>query len=275
MPEKYISREEYLNNQRQAIIDKSLENSKNRIFPTVPYILRETEKEWLENINNSIDYTKHLLDDAIKYNYGEEKINEYKKVLSQYNDELRIGYKPELCAGDSCLYTATDNYGKKYRVSGNQSFRSNPAKYGFEEINLNDIKPGDIIQDFSHRDNIPHHAITFVGYDNDNKALFNFSAGGLLSDDIIKNGHYPFYLDNKIEKVHLDGKNNNKLRHSAAAYRFIGNKDDNDKWNQNYTKWRSDWSKQWAEELKKVRPISITPSLQTKLSDKIKFKDRF
>ena len=45
MANKFLSREEYLNQQRQAIIEQSLENSRNRILPTVPLILRESEKE--------------------------------------------------------------------------------------------------------------------------------------------------------------------------------------------------------------------------------------
>ena len=257
MAKKFLSREEYVNQQRQAIIEQSLENSNNRINPAVPYILKYTKQEWLENINNLINSVKLALDQAIKYNHGEEKINEYKKLLSQYNNELKTGYKPELCAGDSCIYTATDNYGKKYRVSGNQSFRANPAKYGFKEINLNDIKPGDIIQDFSFRDNTPHHAITFIGYDDNNKALFNYSKGGSTEEDIVKNGHYPFYWDDEIGKVHFDSKNNDKLRHTAAAYRFIGTEDDNKLWNENYNKERSNWSKKVVEELKHVPIIQL------------------
>lgn len=262
MANKFLSREEYLDKQRQAIINQSLENSKNRINPAVPYILKYTEQEWLENINNSINSVKLALDQAIKYNHGEEKINEYKKLLSQYNNELKTGYKPELCAGDSCIYTATDNYGKKYRVSGNQSFRANPAKYGFKEINLNDIKPGDIIQDFSFRDNTPHHAITFIGYDDNNKALFNYSKGGSTEEDIVKNGHYPFYWDDEIGKVHFDSKNNDKLRHTAAAYRFIGTEDDNKQWEEQYYKDRNNFHKQIAEELRKVPTLTLPNQVQ-------------
>lgn len=257
MAKKFLSREEYLDKQRQAIIEQSLENSNNRITPAVPYILKLTEQQWLENINNSINSVKMALDEAIKYNHGKEKINEYKKLLSQYDNELKTGHKPELCAGESCIYTATDNYGKKYRVSGNQSFRANPANYGFEEINLNDIKPGDIIQDFGFNNNTPRHAITFIGYDDDNKALFNYSKGGSTKEDIVKNGYYPFMLDDELPRAHLDGINNSKLQHAAAAYRFIGTEDDNKLWNENYNKERSDWSKQVVEELRKVPTLTL------------------
>ena len=74
MANKFLSREEYLDKQRQAIIEQSLENSKNRINPAVPYILKYTKQEWLENINNSINSVKLALDQAIKYNHGENEI---------------------------------------------------------------------------------------------------------------------------------------------------------------------------------------------------------
>ena len=258
MAKKFLSREEYVNQQRQAIIDKSLENSRNRVLPTVPLVLKKSEKQWREDINNLIEVAKSNLNFAIRHNKGENFVVGWQNELNKLNDELNKGYTQELCAGDSCIYTATDNYGKKYRVSGNQSFRANPAKYGFEEINLNDIKPGDIIQDFNLRDNIPHHAITFIGYDNNNnKALFNYSKGGSTERDIVKNGYYPFYLDHEIGMVDFDGKNNNKLRHSAAAYRFIGTEDDNKLWNENYNKERSNWSKQVVKELKQVPIIQL------------------
>lgn len=259
MAKKFLSREEYLKQKRQEIIDKSLENSNNRVLPTVPLILRESEKEWKENINNLIEVAKSKLNDAIQYNHGKDKVDGWQNELNRLNDKLNKGYTEELCAGDSCIYTATDNYGKKYRISGNQSFRANPAKYGFEEINLNDIKPGDIIQDFSLRDNTPHHAITFIGYDNDNKALYNYSNGRADESAIKKNVHYPFMLDYDEPSIHLNGINNNDLRHRAAAYRFIGTEDDNKVWNENYNKERSDWSKQVVEELRKV-PTLILPN---------------
>ena len=259
MANKFLSREEYLDKQRQAIIEQSLENSRNRILPTVPLILRKSEKEWKENINNLIEATKNKLNLAIQYNHGKDKVDGWQNQLNRLNDELNKGYVEELCAGDSCIYTATDNYGKKYRISGNKSFRANPSKYGFKEINLNNIKPGDIIQDFSSRDNAPHHAITFIGYDDNNKALFNYSKGGSTEEDIVKNGHYPFIYDDDNNKVHLDGINNSKLQHTAAAYRFIGTEDDNKQWEEQYYKDRTNFHKQIAEELKQV-PTLVLPN---------------
>lgn len=260
MVKKFLSRGEYLDKQRQAIIEQSLENSRNRILPAVPLVLKESEKEWKENINKLIEVAKSGLNDAIQYNHGKDKVDGWQNELNRLTDKLNKGYTEELCAGGSCIYTATDNYGKKYRVSGNKTFRANPAKYGFEEINLNDIKPGDIIQDFG--PNGPRHALTFVGYDDTNKALFNYSKGGSNESEIVKNGHYDFEWDELEPTVHLDGINNDKLRHTAAAYRFIGTEDDNKLWNENYNKERSDWSKQVIEELRKVPTLTLPNQVQ-------------
>ena len=261
MANKFISREEYLKQKRQEIIDKSLENSNNRVLPTVPYLPKyQNEKEWRDIITDSINsrkdkIKKYTFDDLI----NDKKIYEKEQLLNELKSleqELSKGFKNELCAGASCIYTATDNYGKKYRVSGNQTFRANPSKYGFVEIGLNEIAPGDIIQDFKGI-GTPVHAITFVGYDDNNKALFNYSKGGSEARSIVNNGHYSFEWDDKNPLVHLDGKNNDKLRHSAAAYRFIGTEDDNKQWNENYNKERSDWSKQIVEELKQVPTFTL------------------
>ena len=262
MAKKFLSREEYLDKQRQAIIEQSLENSRNRTLPAVPLVLKESETEWKEKINKLIEVVKSELNDAIQYNHGKDKVDSWQNELNRLNDKLNKGYTEELCAGDSCIYTATDNFGKKYRISGNQSFRANPSKYGFVEIGLNEIAPGDIIQDFSLRDNIPHHAITFIGYDNDNKALFNYSSGGQDESSIKKNVHYPFTLSYEEPIIHLNGTNNDKLRNAAAAYRFIGPADDNKVWNENYNKERSDWSRQIVEELRKVPTLTLPNQVQ-------------
>lgn len=159
----------------------------------MPYIPVESKERWHDRITNNINDLENVIRNG-KDTLNEQTFNAYIQTLSSLKEELNNGYgTTNLCAGDSCMYTATDNYGKKYRISGNQSFRANPAKYGFQEINLSDIKPGDIIQDFYRGDGIPHHAITFIGYDNNNKALFNYSRGGGSEEDIIKNEHYPFF----------------------------------------------------------------------------------
>jgi hypothetical protein len=256
-PKKLMSKEEYLNEQRKAVIESSLDKSKSRKMPTIPYILWESEDDWYKRMTNAIKLYKNILTKATES--GDIKlIKSSEEMIRTAENELNSGFKPQLVEGASCIYTATDNYGRKYRVSGNQTFRANPNKYGFEEISLNELAPGDIVQDFSSRDNMPHHAITFVGYDENGKALFNYSKGGSTEEDIVINGHYPFILDDENPRVHLDGVNNDKLKHSAAAYRFVGTKEDNEKWNNDYYDYRRSYDKDWLEEAKRV--INILPT---------------
>lgn len=192
IPNNFLTREQYISQQRQSIIDQSIENSNNRTLPTVPYVIIESEKDWKNRLENNINFLKLQLQQAIKYN-DDELIEGYNNHIDSLNQELLKEYVPELCPGASCIYTATDNYGKKYRVSGNKTFRANPTKYGFQEISLDAIKPGDIIQDFTRTNNVPHHALTFIGYDNEGKARFNYSRGGTTESDNKKNALYPFF----------------------------------------------------------------------------------
>ena len=266
MPNKFISREEYLDKQRQAIIEQSLENSRNRTLPTTPYVINSlSEKEWENAILGELKFKENQLKQLPPFLISDKEIKTktfLENRIIELKNELSNGYK-SCIPGSTCIYTATDNFGKKYRVSGNQTFRANPAKYGFEEINLNDIKPGDIIQDFGLYG--PRHALTFVGYDDTNKALFNYSKGGSTESEIVKNGYYPFEWDDTQPTVHLDGINNSKLQHAAAAYRFIGTEDDNKVWNENYNKERSDWTKQRIIGVKDA-PIFVLPNQADKMN---------
>ena len=267
MANKFISKEKYLKQKRQEIIDKSLENSNNRILPTVPYIERESEEKWYNRLITDIANIENIIENgADEYKELDEgDLKFYTESLNALKKELSNGYgDSKLCAGSSCIYTATDNFGKKYRVSGNKSFRTNPSKYGFVEIGLNEIVPGDIIQDFKLGSGEPNHAITFVGYDknNNNNALFNYSSGGSDETSIKKNAKYPFYLDFGMPPTHLNGENNNEFKHNAAAYRFVGTEDDNKEWEKQYYIDRSNFHKQIAEELKQV-PILNLPNKVT------------
>lgn len=252
--EPLITREEYLNRQRQAIINQSIENSNNREMPTVPYILEyANEDEWKQFLTKELIAVEQGLKDAIEYNWDTSYVDMYKSSISSINEKLQQGYKHECVPGASCIYTATDNYGKKYRVSGNRSFRSSPEKYGFTEINLNDIKPGDIIQDFS-VDGNPTHALTFMGYNDGGTALYNYSSGDHTKEAIRKNKKYPFYTIYGDE-LHLNNEDNADLRTYAAAYRFIGNNEDNNLWNQEYNDYRSDYTRNIVNQLKSVQKL--------------------
>lgn len=253
------SRQQYLEQQRQQIIDAAIQNSYDREFPEIPYTLKfQNENKWREHMESKINETNNLIENA-PY---EGKAEIYRERLKGLEAELAKGYTPELCGGPTCIYTATDNYGKQYRVSGNRTFRSDPEKFGFVEIGLNEIKPGDVIQDFSKRDGIPTHAIMFVGYDDKGKALFNYSSGGHDESDIKKDSYYPFFFDDYTGMVHFDGVNNDKLRHTAAAYRFIGNKKDNINWNNDFVNYRKNYTDAVTKELKQVPKLQLPVFLE-------------
>ena len=249
--EPLITREEYLNRQRQNIITQSIENSNNRELPTVPYILEYPDEEtWRSSLTKELEEARQYLKQALEDNWDDSFVETYKTSIDSIQKKLNQGYKAECIPGASCIYTATDNYGNKYRVSGNRSFRSSPEKYGFIEINLNDIKPGDIIQDFSVNGS-PTHAITFMGYNDEGTALYNYSSGDHTKGAIRKNKKYPFYTMYGDE-LHLNNEDNIDLRTYAAAYRFIGTQEDNDIWNGAYNQLRKNYAQNITNELKNV-----------------------
>ena len=115
---------------------------------------------------------------------------------------------------NSCIYTATDNYGKKYRVPGNWTFYENPEKYGFTPVDINDAQAGDIIQVLDK--GAPYHAMILDGYDEQGRPLYNYSRGSRGdSSDIVKSStNFP---------------NTEKL-----AYTFIGTPADSTQWINEY-----------------------------------------
>lgn len=115
---------------------------------------------------------------------------------------------------NSCIYTATDNYGKKYRVPGNWTFYENPEKYGFIPVDINDAQAGDIIQVLDK--GAPYHAMILDGYDEQGRPLYNYSRGSRGdSSDIVKSStNFP---------------NTEKL-----AYTFIGTPADSTQWINEY-----------------------------------------
>lgn len=258
VPRSLMSKEEYLNSKRQEIIDKSLENSNNRTLPAVPYVINDIDEDiWRKNKETLLKEFQDKLGNLPEIHRDRATIVD---TISKLQQELNAG-PPSCVPGASCIYTATDNYGTKYRVSGNQSFRADPSKYGFAEISLNEVAPGDIIQDFGDK-NIPVHAVTFMGYDKDNEALFNYSRGGADKKDIRKNSGYYLYSSEDLDYLPLNGTNNDKFK-NAAAYRFVGTEDDNKQWDSEYVDYRQSYDKDWLEMAKKVQNITPTLLLET------------
>lgn len=102
--------------------------------------------------------------------------------------------------GASCLYTYTDNFGKKYKVASNQAFAANPEKYGWK-VNgpIENTKLGDMYQMID--GGVPNHAAMITNIDNNNR-LISYSSGGAGS---------PFmeHLYSKKEFDIIKSKNNN------------------------------------------------------------------
>lgn len=144
--------------------------------------------------------------------------------------------------GSSCLYTATDNYGKKYKVAGNLQFASNPQRYGFEKIALKDVQPGDLVQAISDLDWQPYHSMLFAGYDENGEPLFNYSNGSSElgdADAIRKNAHYyAGFLDPALIDI----------------YSFIGTPEDNEKWANEYAVRYS---------RKDLNPVPVVPQINS------------
>lgn len=118
--------------------------------------------------HNGRDYT---LDE-----YKEEKRNEIIGAAVDKALSRKYGVAPRI--GDpSCLYTVTDNFGRKYRVAGNQSFMADPGRYGFI-VNgpLDNSRVGDIYQ-FIDNGGKPYHAVMITGYDDDGNPLVSYSHG--------------------------------------------------------------------------------------------------
>lgn len=257
-----VSREKYLEQQRQQIIDAAIQNSYDREFPEIPYTLKfQNENKWREYMEGKINDVNNLIKTAPYEGMAEI----YRERLKGLEAELAKGYTPELCEGPTCIYTTTGNFGKQYQVAGNRSFRGNPAKYGFVEIGINEIKPGDVIQDFSKGDGIPTHALMFVGFDSNGKALYNYSDGRHNESAIQKDAYYPFINSS----VHLTNQNSDKLKHAIAAYRFIGNEEDNINWNSDYNIYRQNYTKQLSEQMKNVPVLNLPKLVENNLKHNI------
>jgi len=135
--------------------------------------------------------------------------------------------------GLSCIYTALDNYGEPYLVSGNEQFMGNPEKYGFKQISLSELLPGDIVQSGGVGYGgiyYPSHGMIFDGYDDEGFPLFNYSNGTINPNDsggIKIHKRYPVYTETGPDYTISDQYN--------RAYRFVvGTQEDQARWRDEY-----------------------------------------
>lgn len=117
---------------------------------------------------------------------------------------------------NTCLSTVTSKYGRT--ISGNKTFRDNYRNYGFIEVPEKERDHGDIVQTIGRR-GVPSHAAMVSGFTRDGKMLIDQSRGGVTSETI---KHDVDYYDTKPELK------------KKKYYRFVGNKDDNSLWEEEY-----------------------------------------
>ena len=126
-----------------------------------------------------------------------------------------INGKPD----SSCIYTFTDNYGKKYQVAGTQTFAANPQKYGFEVAGPVDRGMEGNMYLMLDENGRPHHANMITGYDAEGNPLVTYSQGHAGVNPPEKDYH----------------KNRPLWYHPGyETYRFIGTPDDNALWEQQF-----------------------------------------
>lgn len=195
--------EEYITSKIEQKKQQAIQKSYDRTTPAVPMVKlhKYTEdyynKEVIEK-KKRISQLKNLLS---KYNSAElsyethsPKGRNYDNLMGELNYlEDYVSYLEHALKngieGFSCLYTTTDNYGKQYKCSGNQTFKANPKKFGFTKVQNNEVQPGDIVQVL--RQNIPTHAIMFVKNSDSGLPLYNYSDGGKDETAIRKDKQFP------------------------------------------------------------------------------------
>lgn len=224
--QSFITREQFLDNERQKIIDNAYENSMEIEFPRVPIIqLTQAERDSLES----------------EYNHNVRKINAYNNSKSSFgnfiktNDQhLRDTINRNLAIeqmlqqncrnGSSCTYTATSHYGDKYQNASSQNFVATNNNNTFKEVDS--PQKGDIVISFMDNEGVitPHHTLMFSKYDENGVPRYNASNGGDSSESLRFNQRYP-------------------KQHSFKYYRFVGDEEDNNKWNIEYNKYVNAYNK--------------------------------
>ena len=152
----------------------------------------------------------------------------------------------------SCIYTFTDNYGRKYQVAGTQTFAANPEKYGFEVAGpVKEGMEGNMylqLNEFG----VPYHATMITGYTDKGEPLLTYSsghAGGSPGGPIPRESWnspdetYEHYLEryNRTNSPEADYHKNTKVWRSPQyeTYRFIGTPDDNIAWEEQYNQYQA------------------------------------
>lgn len=176
-----------------------------------------------------------------------------------------IDGKPAL----SCIYTFTDNYGRKYQVAGTQTFAANPEKYGFEVAGpVTKGMEGNMYLQLN-ESGVPYHATMITGYTDKGEPLLTYSSGHagvdltgvpLSREDWDRNQRaveslqriagptperetYEHYVErfNRSHSPEADYHKNTRAWHSPQyeTYRFIGTPDDNAAWTNEWMQYQA------------------------------------
>lgn len=165
------------------------------------------------NVPNGAAYVG--ANDSDAYNHWRLAMLREASMQNKFADALESDPTMKI-PGLSCIYTATDNYGNKYRVVGNQTFLQDPERYGFMQIPFSEAKPGDIVQDAYPE---PFHAMILDSVDDNGVHLYNYSSGGTSPDDIKKDALYYPDEDNEARR---------------NAFRFVGTPADSLRWKKEF-----------------------------------------
>lgn len=120
----------------------------------------------------------------------------------------------------SCIYTFTDNYGRKYQVAGTQAFAANPEKYGFEVAGPVARGMEGNMYLMLDENGKPYHANMITGYDAAGNPLVTYSQGHAGVNPPEKDYHKnkPLYYHPGYE-----------------TYKFVGTPEDK-------ARWKEEWS---------------------------------
>ena len=143
------------------------------------------------------------------------------------SDEERIKYfgtaDPE-----TCIYTATSQFNDRgAKVSGNKTFRRNPDRFGFEEIPIDSVAEGDLVQ-FSDERLGPHHSVLMTGRTFKGEPTLSYSNGNSVPYTVYEGDTIPTMKKNERLSSLSDALG------TPTAFRYIGSPQKQMEWKQQY-----------------------------------------
>lgn len=214
--------DKYIKQKADSAIQAALHKSRTRKNVEVPlFDDPEYDKKLQAAYDVMITAQKDTRDpfarDILKDMFGIEGPSKAKIANDMANRYYKLLRHPNKSVGATCMYNASDCYGKEHRVPGNQTFKENPKKYGFNKIPMKDANEGDLVQVINKYDGVPNHAMIINDASNPDSLTFNYVDGGDEERNIKINAKYP------IDDMY-----------TYDAYRFVGSPQDSVKWKNEY-----------------------------------------